>query len=611
MIKKTIPFRELHLLESEIEMKNIDGVIYMESKEPLQNRPDRITERLAFWAEHRPDDVFLAERISEDEWRKITFKEFFATVQNISQYLINEGLSHDRPITLLSGNSIEHALLTFAALHIGVPIAPVSPAYSLKSTDYGKLHHCIALIEPKLIFVQDGELFKNALKNLKGDFKIIASNNPLREHLSFEKVEETQVSDEVDSLHKLVSHSTIAKILFTSGSTGLPKGVINTHGNITTNWQQTIQTYPFMQESGFHILDWLPWHHTFGGNNNLGMTLYCGGSLHIDNGAPTPDGILKTVKNLKEVAPTIFYNVPKGFEELLPYLKSDQELRENLFSRLQKFFYAGASLSQHIWDAYEKLALDTIGKRIFIATALGMTEASPSAIFSTRMGMSPGDLGVPVPGLSVKLVPVSDKLEARFKGDNLTPGYWKNKKATLDAFDEEGYYKTGDAVKLLNPEDPNLGLVFDGRIAEDFKMNTGAWVSVGTLRKKLVQNSSGLLSDAVITGHDKSFLGAILILDESACRALINANNNLSLSEVTRHPVVKEAMQKMITDLRNVSTGSSTFISRAIIADFVLSIDKGEVTDKGSINQRAFLKNRNELEDMIYDEIPSKLIISV
>ena len=607
----TVPFRDLKLLRPDIEMtEGKRGVLYLRSREPLESRPERITDRLVHWAAQRPDNIFIGQRETSGGWRRLTYEEVFTKVKRVAQYLMDQPVSVDRPVAILSGNSIEFAIVMLSALHIGIPVVSISPAYSLRSTDYAKLKHCIELITPGLIFVQDGQMFETPLKYVSQGIKVLAVDQPLHDHDTLVNALSSDVTPQVDEAYHRVQSSSIAKILFTSGSTGMPKGVINTHGNLTTNCQQTLQTFPFMKEHGFHIIDWLPWHHTFGGNNNFGMALYCGGSIHIDDGAPTPDGIEKTIRNLKEIAPTIFYNVPKGYEELLPYLQSDQELAAHLFSRLCKFFYAGASLSQHVWDGYEQLAADTIGKRIFMATALGMTEASPSAIFSTKMGMRPGDLGVPVPGLSVKLVPVAGKVEARFKGDNLTPGYWRNAEATTDAFDEEGYYKTGDAVVLLDPKDPNQGLVFDGRIAEDFKLNTGAWVSVGALRGKIVKASNGLIRDAVIAGHDKSYLSAILIPDEHACMALVDGDESMSLSEVMSHPKVVDSTQLIINILGAQSTGSSTCIRRAMIADFPLSIDKGEVTDKGTINQSAFLQSRKALIEKLYDETISDGIFS-
>jgi feruloyl-CoA synthase len=352
-------------------------------------------------------------------------------------------------------------------------------------------------------------------------------------------------------------------------------------------------------KEGFEIIDWLPWNHTFGGNHNFGLTLYNGGSLYIDNGNPTPEGIKKTVENLKAIAPTIYFNVPKGFEELIPYLRIDEDLRIKFFSKLKMLFYAGAGMPQHVWDALEELSFETTGKRLLISSGLGCTESSPSALFNTTFGSFAGMLGVPVDGLELKLVPNGGKLEVRFKGENIMPNYWRNEEATAKAFDEEGFYITGDALKFVNPEDPNEGMIFDGRIAEDFKLDTGTWVSVGTLRAKFIEAGEGFIQDVVITGHDKSFIGAIVFLEMGYLKTHFGIENALH-EEITLNPQVSAHLDKIVAAFKTQSTGSSTSIKKAIVAPFTLSAEKGEITDKGSINQRAVLGNRKEIVESIY-----------
>ena len=620
---KQTPFLKIKTNKIDIKKEvNQEGVIVLKSKVKLKKPPYRLTHRLIHWAKKIPDKVFLGQRDNNGHWRTITYAETYGKIENIAQYLLQTNVSPERPIAILSENSIEHGLMALAALHIGVPYSPIAPAYSLKSTDYEKLRHTIDLLTPSIIFVQDGKQYEKALAavtpkvgevsnlaDLKEPVKIIAVNAPLSSHIVFDDILKTKPTTSVNKAFKAIDNQTIAKILFTSGSTGLPKGVINTHGNITTNWQQITQTFPFMQNGGLNFIDWLPWNHTFGGNHNFGLTLFNGGSLYIDEGNPTPNGIKKTVENLHDIAPTIYCNVPKGFEELIPFLKQDKTLCAHFFSQLKLFFYAGAGMPQHVWDDLERLAYETTGKRLMIASGLGMTEASPSAMFNTQFGSFAGMLGVPVPDLTIKLIPNGGKLEARFKGENMTKGYWRNAEATAKAFDEEGYYCTGDALKFVDENDPNKGMIFDGRIAEDFKLDTGTWVNVGILKAKLIAAGKGLIQDAAITGHDRAFLGAIVFPELNFCKKLTGLDENADLGNfknfpnlIVNHPSVLAALQAVLNDFAQHSTGSSTRVKRAIFADFTLSIDKGEITDKGSINQRMILANRAAYVDKLYEK---------
>lgn len=607
---KNTPFLEIPTIQVDIHKEERpDGVIYLKSKVELQEHPERVTERLIHWVEQSPQRVFLGQRDKSGKWLTQTYQKTWEKAQTLAQFLLTMDVSEDRPIAILSGNSIEHGLLALAAMHIGVPYSPISPAYATKSRDYAKLRHCIRMLSPGLVFVQNAKAFEKPIQAVANHIPVLAVEDLLPGNIAFEEALKTQVTVEVENGFNKISAATIAKILFTSGSTGLPKGVINTHGNLTTNWQQITQTFPFMANGGINLIDWLPWNHTFGGNHNFGLTLYNGGSLYIDGGNPTPSGIKTTVQNLRDIAPTIYFNVPKGFEELIPHLMADKNLCQFFFSQLKMFFYAGASMPQHVWDGLEELAYKTTGKRLLIATGLGMTEASPSAMFNTEFGSFAGMLGVPVPGLEVKLVPDGDKMEARFRGQNLTPGYWRNPEATAQAFDEEGYYKTGDALKMVDQDKPNRGMIFDGRIAEDFKLDTGTWVSVGVLRAKLIATGDGLIQDAVITGHDRPFLGAIIIPEENYCRALSGLSTEADLEEIVSAPKVVEALQEVLNKMGKRSTGSSNRIRRATFANFKLSIDKGEITDKGSINQRAILKHRADWVARIYQkELPPQVL---
>ncbi len=580
-----------------------DGTLILTSGTPLAAYPDRFTDRLLQWADVRGNTPFLAQRAADGTWRTLDYAQALAQVRSLAQALLDRGLGPDRPLAVLSDNSIEHALLGLAAQHVGIPYAPVSVAYSLVSTDHAKLRHIIDLLQPGLIFAADGEQYERAIAAAApaGVEVVVSTRAPTgRAATAFETLLGTPASSAVDAAHARTGPDTVAKVLFTSGSTGLPKGVTTTHRMLCSNQAMILGCLPCLATTPPVLVDWLPWNHVFGGNHNLGIVLYNGGTLYIDEGKPVPGLIERSIANLRDIAPTVYYNVPRGFEALVAYLEREPALRKHFFSRMQFMFYAGASLSQPVWDALDRLAVDTVGERILMITGLGSTETAPFATCAHWETRTAGVIGIPAPGAEVKLIPNAGKLEARFRGPMVTPGYWRAPALDKDAFDEEGFYRMGDAVRFIDPADPQQGLIFDGRIAEDFKLATGTWVSVGPLRGRLIAEGAPLVQDAVITGHDRDSVGAMIFPNLAACRALAELPADASVHAVVTHPRVGEHLAALLTRMNELATGSASRIGQLLVLEDPASIDRNEVTDKGSINQRAVLQNRQALVDALY-----------
>jgi feruloyl-CoA synthase len=593
--------------------RRTDGALLVRSAETLAPFPERNTDRLAFWASRAPDRTFLAMRDRAGDWRRITYSEAFETVQRIASALLARNLSVERPVAILSSNDLEHALLALAAMMIGVPVAPISPAYSLISSDFGKLRSILTLLTPGMVFVAHAEPFARAIRAAcPPDAEIVATNGTLEDRpvTPFETLPAQPVSPALAAASAAVGPDTIAKFLFTSGSTGLPKGVINTQRMLNANQAMLSHWLPFAAEEPPILVDWLPWNHTFGGNHNFGFVLNNGGTLYIDEGKPIPAGIAPTVRNLKEIAPTVYFNVPKGFEELLPFLRDDAALRAMFFSRLRANFYAGAGLAAHVTRALDEIATAEIGRTLPMITGLGATESAPAALASTDERAPAGNVGLPLPGLTLKLVENGGKLEARLKGPSITPGYWRNPEQTAKAYDDEGFYCLGDALKFADPDHPQSGFIFDGRVSEDFKLATGTWVSVGPLRARLVAGFAPLARDAVIAGHDRDDVMALVFPDILACRARLGAGaDGLSDRAVLAHADIRAFFSERLTTLIEASTGSSNRVQRVLLMDELPSIDENEVTDKGSINQRAVLTRRADLVAALYAATPGPDVI--
>jgi feruloyl-CoA synthase len=596
--------------------RRADGAILVRPTGQLGAYPSKLTERLARFSAEAPDRVFLAERDADGAWRKITYAQAFHAAKAIGSALIRRGLPPERPLMILSGNDVEHALLALACLHVGQPYAPITPAYSTASSDFSRLVHIARLLTPGLVFASDGVVFAAALKAVStGEEEIVVTRLPPpgRPATLFSELLETPIDDElVARAHAAINGDTVAKVLFTSGSTALAKGVINTQAMWTANLEMITNYFRFLREVPPVLVDWLPWNHTFGGNHNFGLVLYNGGSLYIDEGRPTPKGILATVRNLREIAPTAYFNVPKGFEELAPFLRADRALRETFFSRLNMNFFAGAGLAQHVWDELDALAFETLGERVPMMTGLGATESGPFALACPPEHCRSGYVGLPVPGVELKLTPVEDKLEARLRGPAITPGYWRDASANARAYDEEGYYRLGDALRWVDEHDPAKGLAFDGRIAEDFKLSTGTWVSVGPMRARIIAHFAPYFRDVAIAGIDRREVAVLAFPDLDAFRTLVaDRQGSNDARAILSDPRVQREMRRLLAALAAGATGSSTRVARLILLEAPPSLDAGEITDKGSINQRVVLARRAEIVEELYATPCSSRVITL
>jgi len=560
-----------------------------------------------------PDTIWLAERDGAN-WRTISYNEANKVVDSIAQFLINSGLNQDRGIMILSGNSINHGLINVAGLCSGIPVAPISVAYSLMSSDFAKLKHCFNLVNPGLIYVEDGGFFKNALENLPLDHvKVICTKNPVslkndNQMILYDDIISTFPENNLQERYNEVTPDYVAKYLFTSGSTGMPKGVINTQRMLCVNMQQADQVRP--AEYGKNIvLDWLPWNHTMGGNHSFNGIFWNGGTMYIDEGKPVPALFQTTVKNLKEISPTYYGSVPAGLAMLLENLKLDKDLRKSFFKNLVFIAYGGASLPPEVWFGIRDLAKETTGNDLQLICGWGATETAPLATSTYFKLDKPGNIGLPVPGMEIKMVPIGNKMELRLKGPNVTPGYLKRKDLTEKAFDEEGFYLIGDAGRLVDPEDPSKGIDFDGRVVENFKLLTGTWVDVGSLRLAVVNSCAPYFQDGIVTGHDKDYIGFLAWPNIEACKNFIG--EDVSLEKLLRHPKLIEEIKNKI-NLHNKSfPGSSTKIKKIILMDKPPSFDDNEITDKGYVNQSSALSSRFELVEKIYSDSEIEDVISI
>ena len=607
-------YRKVSLKHAPIDVRgDRERGFLLRSTMPLGPYPARLTERLLRWAADAPQRFFMAKRDASGAWRAISYAEALGYARSLGEALLERGLTAERPLMILSENDLEHAMLALAALHVGVPFVAVSPAYSLISRDHGKLRYVLDLMTPGLVFASNGERYANAIHAaVPADTELVVAAPPPagRTATRYESLASTPATGRVDAAHAAIGPEMITKFLLTSGSTGMPKAVIHTQRMLTSNLQMLIECLPFLEEEPPVLVDWLPWNHTFGGNHNCGLTLYCGGTLYIDEGKPTPQLVAETLRNLREVAPTVYFNVPRGFEEIVHALEADRTLAKKFFSRVKLLFYAAASLSQPIWDSLHRIAEQTCGERILMITGLGMTETSPFAICANWEAGRSGGIGHPAPGTELKLAPVGDKLEVRHRGPHVTPGFWRQPELTRGAFDDEGFYRGGDAARFVDERDPQKGLAFDGRIAEDFKLDTGTWVSVGPLRAQVIAAGAPYVQDVVITGLDRREVGALVIPHLDSCRKIApELSADAPLAEIVGQPKAHAFFQRLFDSLSLKSTGATNRIARAMLLTEPLSIDLNEITDKGSVNQRAVLDARAALVEELYAARPSPKVI--
>jgi len=589
-----------------------DGTIMVWRQDALGPYPRCINERFVHWAKTAPDRVWMAARDDAGGWRKVTYSQALDIIRRIGQALLDLGLSVERPLMILSENAIEHALMALGAQHVGIPSAAVTPAYATADPGFGKLKDIARQMTPGAVFAEDGMTFGNAIDAaFDAGLPVISVRNPSptrQVSIWFDALLKTEAGPDVDRAFLSVGPDTVAKFLFTSGTTGAPKAVTQTQRMLCSNQEMVADCYAFFRDEPPVIVDWAPWNHTASGNKVFNLVIYNGGTFYLDRGKPTPSLIGETIANLREISPSWYFNVPAGYEMLVDAMRRDEALRNSFFRNLKILMYAGASMAQHTWDALLELSEQVTGGQVLISSGLGSTETGPFSLFCTEPQAKPGNIGIPAQGITLKLVPIDDKYELRLKGPNITPSYWRDPKLTTEAFDEEGFYMIGDAVRLAVPGDPSRGFYFEGRTAENFKLQTGTWVSVGKLRAELVDQFGGLIRDVVITGEDRAELGALAIPVPKALRDAIEDAERLSDDEVLSHPGVKALLAARLAEHQRRASGSSTRVMRLMLLREAPRLDKGEITDKGSLNQRAVRANRAGLIEALYAGAPDVIL---
>jgi feruloyl-CoA synthase len=612
------PLVDIEFVAPEVDVeRRDDGTLILSSPRTLLEHDRHIGQALRRAADESPDTVFLAERPDsasvEGGWRTVTYAEMRRRIDSVSQSLLDRGYAQDHPVMILSANSIDHATLTLGAMQAGVPAVPVSVAYSLMSTDHAKIAHIRDLVEPAMVFADDGTKYGAALAMAAatGAEVVVGSNPPSDSDATlFSDLLAAEAGDAVERAFNAVGPDTVAKYLFTSGSTGMPKGVVNLQRMLCANQQMISQIRPPKAEDPPVLLDWLPWNHTYGGNYNVNYIIHNQGTMYIDAGRPLPGLFDLTVGNLREVSPTVYFGVPAGYAMLVPLLEKDPALCESFFRNLKMAGYGGASMPDDLWQRLTALSVRTTGKRVMLLTGWGSTETAPTATSLFWEIEKPGVIGLPLPGIQIKMVPAGGKMELRVKGPTVFPGYLKRPDLTKAAFDEEGFYKIGDAGRLEDPNDATKGIRFDGRVVEDFKLETGTWVHVGSLRVAAIEAASPVVQDALVTGHDRAGIGILAWPNIAACRHLAgDADESLSIADLVRHEAVIMALRDGFAAHNRLQKGSSTRIARAKFLTDPPSFDKGEITDKGYINQITGLDCRATDVVTLYADPPGDGVI--
>ena len=593
-----------------------DGSLVLRSPDPLGEYGRCLSDWLVHWASVAADRPFILERATDGRWSGASYGEALRAARALASWLLQIGCSTERPIAILCENSVRNALLGLAAMYVGIPIVPISPAYSLVSRDFEKLRIIIQLANPALLYVSNPTRFHPALEAITElhDAILLADKQEgaTPRVTLWDDVIKTEHDQRVERAFSAVGPDTVVKLLCTSGSTGMPKAVVTTQRMLLVNQQQLRQVWPFLSNHLPVLVEWLPWSHTFGGSCTFNLVLRSGGTLYIDAGRPLPQLFGSTIANLRDIAPTLFFNVPRGYEMLLPVLRDDREFRDHFFSRLQVMFCAAAALPQHIFEALRELAAKSAPGAVRFLSAWGSTETAPMATSCHFPTSTSGVIGLPVPGVELKLVPHGPKLEVRVRGPNVMREYWKRPDLTAQAFDEDGFYRIGDAVRPVDRNRLELGLLFDGRVAEDFKLSTGTWVNAGAIRLRAIAALAPLIQDVVVSGHDRDSVALLLFPNVTACRELCSNSPSVApVEQLLADQAICNRIKQGLRELRKLGTGSSTFASRALLMSEPPSIDAGEITDKGYINQHAVLERRKALVEALFAASPDAQVIRV